>query len=44
MDNLGKALHIGVGVLLFIIALTSSVVLYGRIMDYVDKGIKIRYR
>ena len=41
MDNLGKALHIGVGVLLFIIALTSSIVLYGRIMDYVDKGIKI---
>lgn len=41
MDNLGKALHIGVGVLLFIIALTSSVILYGRVMDYIDKGLHV---
>lgn len=41
MDNLGKALHIAVGVLLFIIALTSSVILYGRVMDYIDAGLRV---
>lgn len=41
MDNLGKALHIAVGVLLFIIALTSSVILYGRVMDYIDVGLRV---
>lgn len=41
MDNLGKALHIGVGVLLFIIALTSSIIMYGRLMDYVEAGIRV---
>ena len=41
MDNLGKALHIGVGALLFIIALTSSVILYGKVMDYVEVGLRV---
>ena len=41
MDNLGKALHIGVGVLLFIIALTSSIIMYGRLMDYVEVGLRV---
>ncbi|MBO5178792.1 MAG: hypothetical protein J6B87_00375 [Clostridia bacterium] len=41
MDNLGKALHIGVGVLLFIIALTSSVITYGKLMDYIDVGLRV---
>ena len=41
MDNLGKALHIAVGVLLFIIALTSSIILYDRVMDYIDAGLRV---
>lgn len=41
MDDVGKALYMGAGALLFIIALSASVILYGRIMDSAEKTIVI---
>ncbi len=41
MDNLGKALHMATGVLLFIIAITSSIILYSSIIDFANTSLVI---
>ncbi len=41
MDNLGKALYMATGVLLFIMAMTSSIILYNRIIDSANTSLAI---
>ena len=41
MDNMGKALHMATGLLLFIIAMTSSILLYSQIIDFANTSLVI---
>ncbi len=41
MENMGKALYMATGVLLFIMAMTSSVILYNRIIESANTSLVI---
>lgn len=41
MDNLSKALYMATGLLLFIMAMTSSIILYNQIIEYANASLVI---